>query len=82
MEERIGDWLKHKKYLALIWRFSNYCTFSSQRNNLITLIHYNERKKMAYARARAKENLKLNHSGPRQGIDDRLIMCHGQYSHT
>ena len=31
---------------------------------------------------RAKENLKLNHSGPRQGMDDRLIMCHGQYSHT
>ena len=46
----------------------NTCNVSPQRNNLIKLIHFDEAKKMAHDSVivRAKENLKLNYSGPGQ----------------
>ena len=57
--------LKHK-HVKLAWRIPNYCHVSSQGNDIIKLMHYDEKKKMAHDShiVRAKENLKLSHGGP------------------
>ena len=51
-----------------LWRLSNLCNASSQRNNLIKLTHYNETNKRAHDSQidRAEETLKVCYDVPSQ----------------